>query len=225
MNKIYNVYKILKTSKFNPSQIEQLLFLYNSCFKRNQLDKYYTFLNQINPTYETEYLEQLIKCITHDTPYELFLEYHSSIPILNEIRRYLEDSIHKKNTNVENKQYYELAKEFLSRNWSSHLIYQFRRFIKCKKYLSSTRAKYLFCYIEEQKINHWFFLCEFYNIYIETSWNIFLNFLNQTKIKKLIKEYEQEINQENKIQILIEFQILENKYLNKMRDKNENKFK
>ena len=87
------LYDKLLEEDYWPIKIYQLLFLYRFLEERGKEGQFFNFLSKIDSGYETEQLEQLIKCMTHDIPYELFIEdQYVSAAQINEMRRYLEDS-------------------------------------------------------------------------------------------------------------------------------------
>lgn len=131
LRKLYNN---LLAEDYWPVKIYQLLFLYRFLKEKGKEEQFFDFLGKIDSGYKTEQLEQLIKCITHDIPYELFIEdQYVSAAKINEMRRYLEDSRELYGETEAWKRSYLLAKQILSKYWSPDMIYQLRRFIKCEK--------------------------------------------------------------------------------------------
>lgn len=170
MSNLYKEYNRMILANFNIEQIEQLIFLYSFFSKKNQIFRYEQFIGEISNKYSARYLEQLIKCITHDTPYQLFLNKNLSISVINELRRYLEDSINGNELNDDNnKLFYIIAEVMIKKKWSSNLIYQFRRFIKCNKPISAVEAKELLDFINNNKLYDWGILNILYDLYINTS--------------------------------------------------------
>lgn len=187
MSKLRSEYNRLISEKYNVKQIEQLIFLYSFLNKKNNLFNYWNFIKEINNKYSDKYLEQLIKCITHNTPYRLFMNKKISISTLNELRRYLEDSL--KNNNEDDLFYY-IAEVMIKYNWNSKMVYQFRRFIKCDKPINSIEAYNLLNFIINNKLYNWIILATLYDLYINTSIKTLNDFIEGDYLKEWIKKYK-----------------------------------
>ena len=97
MAELKALYKKLRRKGYWPVQIYQLIFLYMDCKEKEREKLFYDFLEEIDPSYDDKSLEQIIKCIAHNIPYEFFIGNGYIGPEnMNEMRRFLEDTIGKK---------------------------------------------------------------------------------------------------------------------------------
>lgn len=193
MLSLHEEYNRLEKLTYKKDQIIQLLFLYNFLLKRKEEKLYFNFLKEITPKYSATKLEQLIKCITHKTPYQVLLNSNIPVQVMNEIRRYLEDAI---TTNYKvNEKYISIAKEMIRKKYSSNLIYQFRRFIKCKKKISLNDAIYLFEFINKYNLTNWYFLANIHNLYLENE-----------NLTDILTKYKESKNDQERTYLLIEYQ-------------------
>lgn len=185
----------LKNEGYTSEQIYQLMFLYSY----NIFD-YKKLIIEINPTISVEMLEQIIKCITHGTPYELFLNTNISVEKTIEIRRFLEDSL-EKDYNKKNK-YVILAKKMIENEWNPNVIYEFRRFFKCKLSFEYKQIEKLFNIVNSNQ--HWVIISCLYDITCETS-NIknAFDFLELEGTKMCLKKWK-DVNEYALINLMIE---------------------
>lgn len=152
MDKLYNE---LLCRNFSYEQIYQLIFLFN--YDENSFSN---LMKSIDCSYSVSLLEQIIKCITHNIPYDLFLDKKTDINSVIEIRRYLEDSLEK---DLEHKEdYIYLAKTMISNKWEPSLIYEFRRFFKCSMSFSYHQIKKIYDLANTNK--HWVIMACLYDM-------------------------------------------------------------
>lgn len=194
MAELKALYKKLRRKGYWPVQIYQLIFLYMDCKEKEREKLFYDFLEEIDPSYDDKSLEQIIKCIAHNIPYEFFIGNGYIGPEnMNEMRRFLEDTIGKKESFLpeteEEKRYYEIIKRMPKDYWYKDIIYQFRRFVKGKKKMHIDDLEKLYDYIVSNKIRHWVIISIMYNIYIDCSLEDFYKFINSEKFLNLIKEF------------------------------------
>lgn len=194
MAELKALYKKLRRKGYWPVQIYQLIFLYIDCKEKERIELFNDFLEEIDPSYDEKTLEQIIKCITHNTPYELFIGNGYIGPEnMNEMRRFLEDTIGEKESFLpeteDEKRYYAIIQKMVKDYWYKDLIYQFRRFVKCKKKMHIDDLEKLYDYIVCNKINHWVIISIMYNIYTDCSLEDFYKFINSEKFLNLIKEF------------------------------------
>ena len=88
--------------------------------------------------------------------------------------------------------------------WNSKLIYQFRRFIKYYKPISSNEAYILLNFIISNKLYNWVFLNILYDLYIDTSFVLLNKFLDSNYLKEWISRYKDSANGDKNL-LLIEF--------------------
>lgn len=210
----YDLYDELIKKGYIPLQIHQLLFLHDYFNKNNREEEFNLFLDRINPSYNAGFLEQVIKCMTHDTPYDLFLEYEVlSKEEMNELRRFLEDCIEYDPEHVSS--YYGMAEEILKHHWYPEVIYQFRRFIKCRIPLSETGTGYLLGFIMEHGISQWMIVNSIYMVYVSNySVNRLSQFLNNDEFIRLIHLYSKYENSETGDKLLIQIQEHADNFIN-----------
>lgn len=182
------VFKNLLERGYSQVQAYQLLFLYNFYKEKQRDEEFNEFLNLINTNYEAETLEQIIKCIVHNTPYRLFIGHEDlNIDVVSEIRRYLE-GCKKFTSEIERRKLYYIAKKIIDYDWNANVIYQFRRFLKLDC-ITCEEIEYLFELVMQNKIEHWTILNSFYTIYTEYSFAELKRFVNSDAIKNLLIEY------------------------------------
>lgn len=175
MDLLMTEYEKLIQAGYQQTEIEQLLFLYGYTIKTNCLNTYIQFLAQIKHNFNYKQIEQLIKCITHNTPYQLLLHAQYSVFVMNEVRRFLEDTLQEKGIQTkEEQQYYELGEKMLQYKWNEDMIYQFRRFVKGKKIASIKILNMISELLFQYKIKDW----------------IFLNIIYENFLKKNLEEFE-----------------------------------
>lgn len=194
MQELKALYKKLREEDYWPVQIYQLLFLYMDCKEKNRLNLFYEFLDRIDTSYDEKSLEQIIKCITHNIPYELFVGHGYVGPEnMNEMRRFMEDTIGEKESFLpeteEEKRYYNLVQRMIKNYWYKSIIYQFRRFVKCSKKMDIDNLEKLYDYVEKYKIRHWVIMSVIYNIYMDCSLEDYYKFINSDEFINLIEEY------------------------------------
>lgn len=204
MNPLINEYEQLIQARYEQAEIKQLLFLYGYTIKKNCLKTYIKFLGQIKHNFNYKQIEQLIKCITHNTPYTLLLNPNYSIFIMNEIRRFLEDTLHEKGIQTKKEQqYYELGEKMLQYEWNEDMIYQFRRFVKGKKIASITILNMISDLLFQYKIKDWIFLNIVYQSFLERNTDEFENWLLYD-FSNSLKNYAQLKNEAQKNKFKIE---------------------
>lgn len=185
-----NLYDRLIKEGYWPIQIYQLVFLYRFLRERGERNRFFDFLNEIDSGYDTGCLEQLIKCITHDIPYELFIEgEYVRTETINEMRRYLEDSISLCRGTDKWEHYYLLAKKILASHWTPDMIYQFRRFLKCENPLKIEHLEKVYEFIDENNIRHWAIVNRLYETYVKKGIEALICQMNNKAFMKLIKDY------------------------------------
>lgn len=150
-----NVCENLKNIGYTTEQVYQLLFLYSF-----SVDAYAKLIKEISPDISVEMLEQIIKCITHKTPYELFLKTRISVEAVIEIRRFLEDCLIKFPSEM--CKCVILAKLMIENAWRPTVIYEFRRFLKCRLSFNSTQIAKLFDAVNTYQ--HWVVVACMYDI-------------------------------------------------------------
>lgn len=160
------LYLALENLNYKRSQIWQLLFLFDylkNIAKENEFDNY---LNELTTVYSCRQMEQIIKCITHNTPYDVLLNTSLSWKRMNELRRYLEDSLSNviKDSKCYN-EYLQIARRMVFDDWNSHCIYELRRFVKGKQILSSAELLQLYNFVSQNKIVYWQILSFLYNVF------------------------------------------------------------
>lgn len=114
--------------------IYQLKFLDKWCKNNNCKYTVEEFtLDMLEYDYEVNEMEQFIKLITHNMPYKFLLKFRLRAEQLNEIRRLMEDTIGEREPKTSlDKAYFSIIENIASNNINSSIIYQLRRFIKCK---------------------------------------------------------------------------------------------
>lgn len=182
------LYNELACNGYIPLQIYQLLFLFDYFKKERRENEFPQFMEKIDPSYNADFLEQVIKCITHGTPYELFFK---QIPIstdeMNELRRFLEDCVINDSEHISG--YVEIAEAIIKNHWNPNVIYQFRRFIKCEVPLAEPEVSHLFSFIDNHDV-HWMIINTIYNIYtLNYSVEELNEFLNDSNFLNLLSEY------------------------------------
>ena len=210
----YDLYDDLIKKGYIPLQIHQLLFLYDYFRKNNKEEDFYLFLNRINPSYDADFLEQVIKCMTHNTTYDLFLEYDVlSKEEMNELRRFLEDCIEYDPDHIST--YYGMAEEILKHHWYPEVIYQFRRFIKCRIPLPETGTGYLLSFIMDHGISQWMIVNSIYMVYVSSySVNRLNQFLYDDEFIRLIHLYSKYESSETGDKLLIQIQEYADNFIN-----------
>ncbi len=193
-------YEKLKKLGFPISKIEQLLFLYRYSDK----ETYTKFLTQVENKYCAKQLEQLIKCITHNTPYALLLNPKYSVFIMNEIRRYLEDTLHENGIHTtSDTYYYKLGEEMLKHEWDECMIYQLRRFVKGKKIASLKTIEQITKIVFQYKIKDWMILNILYQAFLNQTEEDFLYWFLVKQDD--LKHYSKLKTKEEKIKFQITF--------------------
>lgn len=188
-----------------PIQCNQLLFLHTFYTRKGTPEKFDKFLSKISPDYETDSLEQIIKCETHNTPWDLFLGRFVAVNAMNEIRRYLEDTLHEKGVNSEeDERYYDIAKRMVHDHFTSRMIYQFRRFVKCSIPLNIDEIEKLYSYILDNKIDTWLFINSFFDVYSNNK-ECFWKFLECDKTKDFIIRYNKTCDEDEQYYIYLDF--------------------
>lgn len=187
------LYDKLLEEDYWPIKIYQLLFLYRFLEERGKEGQFFNFLSKIDSGYETEQLEQLIKCMTHDIPYELFIEdQYVSAAQINEMRRYLEDSQELYGETKEWERSYLSAKQILSKYWSPDMIYQLRRFIKCENPLKIEYLEKVYKFINENRIHHWAIINRLYETYVKKGRESLLKQMYDKEFMELIRNYHRD---------------------------------
>lgn len=187
MNNFDNMFNRLKMLGYSNAQIYQLIFLYNYYKENEEEEQFDLFLKKINTNYNEDCLEEIIKCITHGTYYNLFIGNENlDKTTMNELRRFLEDS--KKMKERDQYRIYYISKKMISCKWNPNIIYQFRRFLKTEL-TTIDLLEYLYDFIVENKIEDWMILNALYNIYIKFGDIELKNFMNTDYFKELIHKY------------------------------------
>lgn len=148
-----DIFQNLLEHKYDYEQVYQLLFLYNY-----NHGLFFELTAKIDSTYSVAQLEQLIKCITHNIPYEILLSKDLSVEIMIEIRRYLEDTFEYN----QQQEYLYLAMKMIDNGWSHSLIYEFRRIFKSN--LSYTYQQILKIFDIADNTKHWVVIACLYNL-------------------------------------------------------------
>lgn len=168
------LYLVLESLNYKKKQIWQLLFLFDYLNSVGKESDFETYLNELTTVYSHRQMEQIIKCITHNTPYKVLLHSDLSWKRMNELRRYLEDSLSNviKGSKSYN-EYLHIAEKMICDDWDSHCIYELRRFVKGKHILSSTELLQLYDFISNNKIVYWQILSFLYNVFEYGSYYLF----------------------------------------------------
>lgn len=171
------LYLGLENLNYKKKQIWQLLFLFDYLKRIGKEGEFETYLNELTTYYSYRQMEQIIKCITHNTPYDILLNTSLSWKRMNELRRYLEDSLSPviKGSKSYN-EYLQIARQMVCDDWDSHCIYELRRFVKGKHILSSVELLRLYNFVSQNKIVYWQILSFLYNVFEYGSYYLFDSF-------------------------------------------------
>lgn len=171
------LYLGLENLNYKKKQIWQLLFLFDYLKRIGKEGEFEIYLNELTTYYSYRQMEQIIKCITHNTPYDILLNTSLSWKRMNELRRYLEDSLSPviKGSKSYN-EYLQIARQMVCDDWDSHCIYELRRFVKGKHILSSVELLRLYNFVSQNKIVYWQILSFLYNVFEYGSYYLFDSF-------------------------------------------------
>lgn len=187
MNNFDDIFNKLKTLGYSNSQIYQLIFLYNYYEENEILEEFDLFLKKINVNYNEDCLEEIIKCITHGTYYNLFIcNEKLDKTTMNELRGFWEDS--KKMNERDQYRIHYISKKIILYKWNPNIIYQFRRFLKSES-VTIDLLEYMCDFIIENKIEDWMILNALCNIYIKFNHVELKNFMSTNYFKELIHKY------------------------------------
>lgn len=159
-------------------KVEQLVFLYYFLSDDEKFEKMVDEMRLMN----ADEIQQVIKCITHNLPYEPLLCGDIEEDQMNEIRRFMEDA-----DVIKDSRYLEMAKRMAELSLNKNIIYEFRRFAKCIKPLTYEEYVRLFDFVCWDPCMSWLVLAGLYHIYIAYDFNFMINFSEKWS-ERILKE-------------------------------------